>query len=220
MTALPPQADFPRGHPTDRGKAAVPVVICIILGALLCLLLALLAGQTVKAQRRGSRRTEEPFPEVVYEEIGYSSAWEKQTTFDHSDIAIVPRDDPEEGYDDAKEVSEPGNDPDSGQGHSEVPRTQKEEEEPMDAVRGMSLHSQRNTGGSGAGGDTLSLFLRSTGYDDVEEVSLAHPHGDMSTVKLEWDTKGSLSPEQGEPISAMSPSAVAREEKLVLLREL
>lgn len=52
------------------------------------------------------------------------------------DIAIVPRGDPEEGYDDAKEVSEPGNDPDSGQGHSEVPRTQKEEEEPMDAVRG------------------------------------------------------------------------------------
>ncbi|XP_072198589.1 antigen WC1.1-like [Excalfactoria chinensis] len=275
MTAFPPPADFPQGNPTDRVKASVPVVICIILGALLCLLLALLAGQRVKAQRRGSRRTEEPFPEVVYEEIGYSSAWEKQTMFDHSgecrpfegtsartfplslaptappttvfqlhhlhiprlaphgmllltvtrsllllDIAVVPRGDPEDGYDDAKEVPERENDPDSGQGHLEAPRTQEEGEEPRDAVRGVSLHSQRNSGGSGAGGDTLSLFLRSTGYDDVEEVTLAHPDGDMSTVKLERGTEGSLSPEQGEPISAMNLSAAAKEEKLVLLREL
>lgn len=142
-----------------------------------------------------SRRNEESFPEVVYEEIRCSYAWEKQTMFVHSgecrpfegtsawtfplplaqgwpqlplptpvfqphhlhiphlahrgmllltvtrslllpDIAILPIGDPEDGYDDAKEVSEPENDPVSGQGHCEVPRTQEEGEEPRDAVRG------------------------------------------------------------------------------------
>ncbi|XP_052530520.1 scavenger receptor cysteine-rich type 1 protein M130-like [Tympanuchus pallidicinctus] len=218
MTAFPPQADYPIG----RGRVSVPVVICIILGALLCLLLALLAGQvqSAKAQRRGSRRDEEPFPEAVYEEIRYNPAWNKQTVFDHSDIAILPRGDQEDGYDDAKDVSEPENNPVSGQGHCEVPRTREEGEEPRNAVRGVSLHSQRSTGGSRVDGDSLSLILRSTDYDDVEEVSLAHPHGDTSTVTLEWDTKGSLSPRQGDPISAMNFSVAAREEKLVLLREL
>lgn len=56
-------------------------------------------------------------------------------------------------------------------------------------LAGVSLHSQRSTGGLGADGDTLSLFPRSMGYDDVEEVSLAHPHGDMSTVTLESQQK-------------------------------
>ncbi|XP_065606865.1 scavenger receptor cysteine-rich type 1 protein M130-like [Cyrtonyx montezumae] len=188
-TAFPPQADLPSGHPT--GGLSVPVVICIILGALLCLLLVLLAGQvqSAKAQRRGSRRTEEPFPEAVYEEIRYNSASEKQAVFDHSDIDILLRDDPEDGYDDAKEVSEPEDDPVSGQGHCEVP---------SDAVRGVDLHSQRSTGSPGADGDTSSLSLRNTGYDDVEEVSLSHPHVDTSTVILESGAKGSLSPRQGE----------------------
>ncbi|XP_021255812.1 deleted in malignant brain tumors 1 protein-like isoform X3 [Numida meleagris] len=171
MTAFPPQAGFPWGNLTGRGRVSVPVVICIILGALLCLLLALLAGQvqSAKAQHRGFRRTEEPFPEAVYEEIRYNSAWEKQTMFGHSDITILPRGNPEDGYDDAKEVSEPEDDPVSGQGHCEVLRTQEEGEGPKDAVRGVSLHSQRSTGGTGADGDTLFLSLRSTGYDHVEE---------------------------------------------------
>lgn len=52
-------------------------------------------------------------------------------------------------------------------------------------LAGVSLHSQRSTGASRVDGDTLSLFLRSTGYDDVEEVSLAHPRGDTSTVTLQ-----------------------------------
>ncbi|XP_071886437.1 scavenger receptor cysteine-rich type 1 protein M130-like [Anas platyrhynchos] len=41
-------SDPPRGRPTTSSEGlSVPVVICIILGALLCLLLALLAGQCV-----------------------------------------------------------------------------------------------------------------------------------------------------------------------------
>lgn len=144
----------------------------------------------------GSRRTEEPFPEAVYEEIRYSPPWEKETVFYHSgehrlfegtsawtfplslaqgwlqhqslptpvfqphhlhvlhlafhemllltvtrslllvDVAILPRGDPEDGYDDAKEVSEPENNPVSGQDHCEVPRTREEGEKPRNAVRG------------------------------------------------------------------------------------
>ncbi|OXB75900.1 UNVERIFIED_CONTAM: hypothetical protein H355_008544 [Colinus virginianus] len=147
----------------------------------------------------GSIRTEEPFPEALYEEIRYNSASEKQTMFEHSDIDILLRGDPEDGYDDAKEVSEPEDDPVSGQGRCEVP---------SDAVRGkkevkcsttrVDLHSQRSTGSPEADGDTSSLSPRNMGYDDVEEMSLSHPHVDTSTVTLESGAKGPLSPRQGE----------------------
>uniref|UniRef100_A0A8B9SI39 SRCR domain-containing protein n=1 Tax=Anas platyrhynchos TaxID=8839 RepID=A0A8B9SI39_ANAPL len=49
-------SDPPRGRPTTSSEGlSVPVIICIILGALLCLLLALLAGQvrSTRARRRG-----------------------------------------------------------------------------------------------------------------------------------------------------------------------
>ncbi|XP_054667332.1 scavenger receptor cysteine-rich type 1 protein M130-like [Grus americana] len=76
-TAAPtPRADPTQGRPTGSGRVSLPVIICIILGALLCLLLALLAGQvwSARAGRRGSERAWEPFPEALYEEIGYSPA--------------------------------------------------------------------------------------------------------------------------------------------------
>ncbi|KAK2514877.1 hypothetical protein Q9233_014707 [Columba guinea] len=80
------RADPTRGRPTVNGRISVPVIICIILGALLCLLLALLARQVLRAKagRRGSRTAQELFPEAVYEEIGHSPAWEKQARFGHS----------------------------------------------------------------------------------------------------------------------------------------
>ncbi|KAM9168724.1 scavenger receptor cysteine-rich type 1 protein M130-like [Mergus octosetaceus] len=81
-------SDPPRGRlTTSSERLSVPVVICIILGALLCLLLALLAGQvrSARARRRGSGRAGEPFPEAVYEEIAYSLAWEKQARFSLSE---------------------------------------------------------------------------------------------------------------------------------------
>ncbi|KAK2524984.1 hypothetical protein Q9233_009060, partial [Columba guinea] len=80
------RADPTRGRPTVSGRISVPVIICVILGALLCLLLALLAGQALRARagRRGSRTAQELFPEAVYEEIGHSPAWEKQARFGRS----------------------------------------------------------------------------------------------------------------------------------------
>ncbi|KAH1185893.1 hypothetical protein KIL84_018642, partial [Mauremys mutica] len=71
---------------TDSGRVTVPVVICIILGALLCLVLIILGAQvrSAKAQRRGSRRPLDPFSEAVYEEIDYNLMREKQEMFSRS----------------------------------------------------------------------------------------------------------------------------------------
>ncbi|XP_052635506.1 antigen WC1.1-like [Harpia harpyja] len=138
-------ADSPRGRLTGSRRVSVPVIICIILGALLCLLLALLAGQALstRAGRRGSRSAQEMFPEAVYEEIGYSPVWEKQARFGHS---------------------------------------------------GPSLHSRRSAGVLGAEGGMWPLSLGSMGYDDAEEVSLAHPPEDIMAVTPELCAQQSQSP--------------------------
>ncbi|XP_071886462.1 antigen WC1.1-like [Anas platyrhynchos] len=138
----PPQTDSPRGRPTtSREGLSVPVVICIILGALLCLLLALLAGQvrSARGRRRGSGRAGEPFPEAVYEEITYSLAWEKRPRFSLSDVPVLPGGYPADGYDDAGEVSDPGDDPVPGQRDWEVPRTPEEGDGLRHAVTAQEL---------------------------------------------------------------------------------
>ncbi|XP_074663832.1 scavenger receptor cysteine-rich type 1 protein M130-like isoform X1 [Strix aluco] len=208
MATSPSQAVPTRGRQTSSGRVSVPVIICIILGALLCLLLALLAGQVLstRAARRGSRRAQEPFLEAVYEEIGYSPALEKQARFGHSgssseqsltqlqpypgisededglgsapDVLVLPRDHPEDGYDDAREVSDPG------EGEWEMPRMPEEGAGPRDAPRGVTPCSQRSAEVPGAEGDTSSLSPGSMGYDDAEEVSVAHPHEDTTAVTL------------------------------------
>ncbi|XP_071886442.1 scavenger receptor cysteine-rich type 1 protein M130-like [Anas platyrhynchos] len=105
--------DPPRGRPTTNSEGlSVPVIICIILGALLCLLLALLAGQVRSARAR--RR----------------------------DVPVLPGGYPADGYDDAGEVSDPGDDPVPGQRDWEVPRTPEEGDGRRDGATGLfSLHS-------------------------------------------------------------------------------
>ncbi|CAM4474516.1 unnamed protein product [Lepidochelys kempii] len=70
----------PRRPPTNSGRVTVPVVICIILGALLCLVLIILGAQvrSARAERRDSRRSLDPFSEAVYEEIDYNLMRKKQ----------------------------------------------------------------------------------------------------------------------------------------------
>ncbi|CAM5078729.1 unnamed protein product, partial [Natator depressus] len=82
---------LPRLPPTDSGRVTVPVVICIILGVLLCLVLVILAVQvrSARAQSRGSRRPLDPFPEAVYEEIDYNLMREKQEMFSRSDDSVT-----------------------------------------------------------------------------------------------------------------------------------
>ncbi|XP_071886446.1 CD5 antigen-like [Anas platyrhynchos] len=97
--------DPPRGRlTTSSERLSVPVVICIILGALLCLLLALLAGQVQSARAR--RR----------------------------DVPVLPGGYPADGYDDAGEVSDPGEDPVPGQGDWEVRRTPEDGDGRRDAA--------------------------------------------------------------------------------------
>ncbi|XP_074806506.1 antigen WC1.1-like [Natator depressus] len=81
----------PRHPPTDSGRVTVPVVICIILGALLCMVLIILGAQvrSARAQRRGSRRPLDPFSEAVYEEINYNLMREKQEMFSRSDDSVT-----------------------------------------------------------------------------------------------------------------------------------
>ncbi|XP_059690926.1 antigen WC1.1-like [Gavia stellata] len=192
-------SDPTRGRLTSSGRVSVPVIICIILGALLCLLLALLAGQVLSARagRRGSWRAQEPFPEAVYEEAGYSPAWEKQARFGRSGS------------------------------YSEESLTQlqpypgvSEEEDGLGSAPGGSLHSQRSAGVPGAEGVTSSLSLGSTGYDDAEEVSLAHPCEDTKAVTPELSAQQCLSPSPGEPNPAVPLGAARREERSVQLGEL
>ncbi|XP_050572716.1 LOW QUALITY PROTEIN: scavenger receptor cysteine-rich type 1 protein M130-like [Cygnus atratus] len=146
------RADPPRGPlTTSSERLSVPVIICIILGALLCLLLALLAGQvrSARAQRRDQPclcpqapgELGEPFPEAVYEEIAYSLAWEKQARFSLSDVPVLPGGDPVDGYDDAGEVSDPGEDPVPGQGDWDLPGIPEEGDGPRDAATGWWDHS-------------------------------------------------------------------------------
>ncbi|GAB0206339.1 antigen WC1.1-like [Grus japonensis] len=242
-------SDPTRGRPTGSGRVSLPVIICIILGALLCLLLALLAGQvwSARAGRRGSERAWEPFPEALYEEIGYSPAWEKQARFSGSgsysegsltkvqpqpgdseeedgpgsapDVPVGPRGDPADGYDDAREVSDPGEDPASGQGDWEMPRAPEEGAGPRDAPGGAKLRSQRSAGAPGAEGDAWSLSPESTGYDDADEVSLAHPPEDTKAVTPELSAQQSLGPGPGQPVPAMQLGAARREERSVQLGE-
>ncbi|XP_067164848.1 scavenger receptor cysteine-rich type 1 protein M130-like [Apteryx mantelli] len=209
-TTSPPRADLTQGRVRDSGRISVPVVICIILGALLCLLLALLVGQvrSARAQRRGSRRSLEPFSEAVYQEIDYSLTWEKQAMFggsltklqpepgdseeedgpgSASDVPVLPRGDPADSYDDAREIPDPGEDVVPGQRDWEVPREAEEGNRPVE--------------------------------DDAEEASLTHPHEDTKAERLDPGAQRSLSPGPGEPTPAMRLGAPGMEERSVQLGE-
>ncbi|XP_075580938.1 scavenger receptor cysteine-rich domain-containing protein SCART1-like [Pelecanus crispus] len=249
-TAAPtPRADPSRDRPTGSGRLSLPVIICIVLGALLCLLLALLAGQvrSARAGRAGSGRAWEPFPDAVYEEIAYGPAWEKRARFSGSgsysegslaklqpypadskeeegpgsapDVPVLPGGDPAHGYDDAREVSAPGEDPAPGQGAWEMPRAPEEGAGPRDAPGGANLRSQRSAGAPAAEGDAWSLSPESTGYDDAEEVSLAHPPEHRKAATAELSAQPSLSPAPGEPIPAVQLGAAGSEEGTLQLGE-
>ncbi|XP_044840371.1 antigen WC1.1-like [Mauremys mutica] len=229
----------PRRPPTDSGRVMVPVVICIILGALLCLVLIILGAQvrSAKAQRRGSRRPLDPFSEAVYEEIDYNLMREKQEMFSRSvsysddsvtklqyyagdsegendpgseqegaspggsqldydnveepalndvsqtpdgrDAPALPGDVPEDGYDDAREVSEPEDDP--GLGQNDEKGTGASDRN-RDSQTGWSLHSLRNEGVSATEKETLFPPPGDTSYDDVG-------HGDSGgsvSEKCDW----------------------------------
>ena len=86
-------------------------------------------------------------------------------------------------------------------------------------LTGGSLHSWRSAGVPGADGDTSSPFLGTTGYDDVEEVSLAYPHEDTEDVTPQPHAQEFQSPRPAEPSPAEQLGAAGREESSVPLGE-
>ncbi|CAM4456264.1 unnamed protein product [Caretta caretta] len=219
----------PRRPPTDSGRITVPVVICIVLGALLCLVLIILGAQvrSARAERRGSRRSLDPFSEAVYEEIDYNLMRKKQEMFDRSvsysddsvtklqyytgdsegkndpgseqegaspggsqldydnveepalrnvlqtpdsrEVPALPGDDPGDGYDDAREISDPEDDPGSGPSAQEVTGAHGESVRNRDSRTGWNLHSLRSEGASGAEREALSPPPHDPGYDDIDD---------------------------------------------------
>ena len=84
---------------------------------------------------------------------------------------------------------------------------------------GAKLRSQRSAGAPGAEGDAWSLSPESTGYDDADEVSLAHPPEDTKAVTPELSAQQSLGPGPGQPVPAVQLGAARREERSVQLGE-
>ncbi|XP_044841497.1 antigen WC1.1-like [Mauremys mutica] len=216
----------PRRPPTDSGRVTVPVVVCIILGALLCLVLIILGAQvrSARVQHRGSL---DPFSEAVYEEIDYNLMRKKQEMFDDSvsysddsvtklqyytgdsegendpgseqegvylgesqldydnveepalndvlqtpdgqEVPSLPGDDPGDGYDDAREISDPEDNPGPGPSAQEVTVTHGESVRNWDSQTGWNLHSLRSEGASGAERVTLSSPPHDPGYDDIDD---------------------------------------------------
>ncbi|XP_039343194.1 antigen WC1.1-like [Mauremys reevesii] len=84
-SGLTERTDSPN-NPADSGRLTAPVIICVILGALLCLVLIILGAKVrnARAQHRVSRRPLDPFSEAVYEEVDYNLMREKQEMFSRS----------------------------------------------------------------------------------------------------------------------------------------
>ncbi|XP_059582229.1 scavenger receptor cysteine-rich type 1 protein M130 [Alligator mississippiensis] len=177
MTTSPKGTDPPA---TDSWGDMVPIVICIILGVLLCLVLIILAGllRNARAQQKGSRNVMQPFSEVVYEEIDYSPVKEKQELFVHSGLSssllipiciseasVLPRDATSDGYDDADEISDAEHSSAFHQNDEEVNEVPEESDGTRDSQTGWSLHSRR----SGADRKDPSLPPGDIEYDDVED---------------------------------------------------
>ncbi|XP_074852121.1 scavenger receptor cysteine-rich domain-containing protein DMBT1-like [Carettochelys insculpta] len=180
----------PHHPPSDSGRVTGLVVVCIALGALLCLVLILLGVQvrSARAQRRGTKPLD-PFPEAVYEEIDYNLKREKQEMFSGSvsnsddslrklqyysegendpgseqETPALPADAPGHGYDDAREVPHHGDDPGLGQNSEE---DSGENDRNRDSQTDCSLHFLRNEDVSGMKNKAPLLPPGETSYDDV-----------------------------------------------------
>ncbi|XP_025051094.1 antigen WC1.1-like [Alligator sinensis] len=187
VTSIPTRTGLPhRQIPIDDGKDMVPIVICITLGALLCLVFIILSA---RALHRGSRRSSGPFSEALYEEIDYNMMRGNLEMFGRSEDPPMKRQYysreskkesdfgsmqgasalPGEDYD-AAEVYDLGNYHVSGQSDLEVCGVIEESDRNRDSQSGWSLHTLRNEGSFVAERDDPSLPPLDAGYDDVEDV--------------------------------------------------
>ncbi|KAM9173021.1 LOW QUALITY PROTEIN: antigen WC1.1-like [Pangshura tecta] len=168
----------PRRPQTDSGRVTVPVVICIVLGSLLCLVLIILGAQvrSAKAQRRGSRRPLDPFSEAVYEEIDYNLMREKQEMFSRS---VSYSDDSVAKLQYYTGDSEGENDPGSEQAGASPGGSQLD----YDNVEEPALNDVPQTPDSDA--PAVHGDVPGDGYDDAREVSDTEgdPHLEQNNEK-------------------------------------
>ncbi|XP_008944803.1 PREDICTED: antigen WC1.1-like, partial [Merops nubicus] len=200
-TTSPTAAEPPRRPAAASSRLSAPIVLCIVLGALLCLALALLLGQlwSARAQQRGSRLSPDPFAEAVYEEIDYSLMDAKQARTGLSDsysesskikaqfysgdsdeengpgatqeVSQLSGHALEDGYDDVTEVPGPKDASFSGQNEHKIIVIPEE--------NNSSKDSQADWSPSVSGKRPAEAGRHSppapgdTGYDDAEE--LGHP---------------------------------------------
>ncbi|XP_044854610.1 antigen WC1.1-like [Mauremys mutica] len=146
------------------------MVVCIILGALLCLVLIILGVQvrSARAQRRGSRRPMYPVSEAVYEEIDYNLMREKQEMFSRS---VSYSDDSVTKLQYYTGDSEGENDSESEQEGASLGGSQLD----YDDVEEPALNDVPQTP-DGRDAPALPGDVPGDGYDDVREVS--DPEGD------------------------------------------
>ncbi|KAM6385367.1 antigen WC1.1-like [Alca torda] len=197
-TASPTRADRPRRPATDSTRISMPVILCIVLGALLCVVLAILAGQirSARAQRRGSRLSYDPSSEAVYEEIDYNLMREKQSTTGLSDcysessktkarlysrdsdeengpgatqdVSPLPENALEDGYDDVTEAPGPKDASLSGQNEQEIIGISEESDRNKESRTDQSPNVSGNR--TSEAERHSSPTLEDTGYDDIEEL--------------------------------------------------
>ncbi|XP_067422174.1 antigen WC1.1-like, partial [Emydura macquarii macquarii] len=170
-TASPTTTAALRRLPTDSGRVTVLVVVCIILGALLCFVLIVLGAQvrSARAQRRDSRRPLDPFLEAVYEEIDYNLMREKQEMFRRS---VSYSDDSVTKLQYYTGDSEGENDPGSEQEGASLGGSQLDydnvEEAPLNDVPQTPDDIPQTLDDRGA--SDLPADLTGDSYDDVREV--------------------------------------------------
>ncbi|CAM4441717.1 unnamed protein product [Caretta caretta] len=105
----------PRRPPTDSGRVTVPVVICIILGALLCLVLIILGAQVRSARAQLREGVSPGGSQLDYDNVEEPAFNNVPQTPDSRDAPALPGDVPGAVYDDAREVSVPEGGPGLGQ---------------------------------------------------------------------------------------------------------
>ncbi|KAM9246585.1 antigen WC1.1-like [Leptosomus discolor] len=196
-TASPTRAAPPRHPATDSMRISTPVILCIILGALLCLVLAILAGQIRNARaQRGSRLSYDPFSKAVYEEIDYnlmrenqgmtglsglySESSETKAQFYSGDsdeengpgvtqeVSPLSGNALEDGYDDVTEAPGPKDASLSGQNEQEIIGIPEESDRNKDSWTDWS-HNVSGNRTSEAERHSSPAF-EDTGYDDIEEL--------------------------------------------------
>ncbi|CAM4458908.1 unnamed protein product [Caretta caretta] len=126
----------PRRPPTDSGRVTVPVVICIILGALLCLVLIILGAQVRSARAQLREGVSPGGSQLDYDNVEEPAFNNVPQTPDSRDAPALPGDVPGAVYDDAREVSVPEGGP--GLGQNDEKGTGASD---RDAQTGGSLHS-------------------------------------------------------------------------------